>query len=67
MSGLNNKTTGKVKIKKIITDLRNRACFGIMENFPEDFVEERTDWDEIADNYRALYYALMEIEDEVRK
>lgn len=55
----------KDKIKKIIDDLRERAYFGIMESFPEDFTEGRTDWDDLADSYKTLYYALMEIESEV--
>lgn len=55
----------KDKIKKIINDLRDIAYFGIMEDFPEDFTEGRTDWHELADSYRTLYYALMEIEGEV--
>ena len=59
------KTMDKDKIKKIIDDLRDRAYFGIMENFPEDFIEGRTDWDDLADSYKTLYYALMEIESEV--
>jgi len=55
----------KDKIKKIINNLRERAYFGIMESFPEDFIESRTDWDDLADSYRTIYYALMEIESEV--
>ena len=55
----------KDKIKKIINDLRERGYFGIMESFPEDFIEGRTDWDDLADSYRTVYYALMEIESEV--
>lgn len=57
----------KIKIKKIINDLRDRAYFGIMEDFPEDFIESRTDWDDLEDSYKTLYYALMEIESEVSK
>lgn len=55
------------KIKEIIDNTRERAHFEIMEGSPEDFVEGRTDWDELADSYRTLYYALIEIEYEVRK
>jgi hypothetical protein len=53
------------KIKKTIDNLRDSACFDIMEDFPEDFTESRTDWDDLADKYKTLYYALMEIEREV--
>lgn len=57
----------KDKIKKIIDDLRDRAYFCRMEDFPEDFIKGRTDWEDLADSYKTLYYALMEIEGEVGK
>jgi hypothetical protein len=57
----------RIKIKSLIEDVRNRGCFGIMESFPEDFTESRKNWDSLAEDYRTLYYVLMEIESEVNK
>lgn len=52
-----------IEIKKIIDSLRCDGYFSLIEDRPEDFIDGRTDWGDLSDNYRKLYYSLREIEE----
>ena len=50
------------EIKKRIDDLREDGHLDLMEYYREDFVESRCSWDDLAEKYRELYRALINIE-----
>ena len=50
------------EIKSKIYELREDGHFNIMEDYTEDFVESRHNWNDLAENYRELYRALINIE-----
>jgi hypothetical protein len=52
----------KAEILKVIEDLDKRGNFYIFNN-REDFVEGRTDWEELKDTAENLYYAIENIKD----
>ena len=57
----------KDEIIKIINDLRDNAIFQNKEDCPEDDIEDRYDWEELHYDFDRLYYALIEIENIVKK
>jgi len=56
----------KAEILKVIEDLDKRGNFYIFNN-REDFVEGRTDWEELKDTAENLYYAIENIKDLLNK
>jgi hypothetical protein len=56
----------KAEILKVIEDLDRRGNFYIFNN-REDFVEGRTDWEELKDTAENLYYAIENIKDLLNK
>jgi uncharacterized protein YprB with RNaseH-like and TPR domain len=56
----------KSEILKVIEDLDKRGNFYIFNN-REDFVEGRTDWEELKDTAENLYYAIENIKDLLNK
>lgn len=54
-----------VRIKNIVKKLRDRGDFALMEDYPEDLNEDRTEFDELKEIYERMYYALVEIESEL--
>lgn len=56
----------KDEILKMIDDLEERGDFYIFNN-REDFVEGRTDWDELSDIAERFYYTIENIKDLLNK
>ncbi len=56
----------KTEILKLIEDCDKRGNFYIFNN-REDFVESRTDWDELKDTSENLYYLIENIKDLLNK
>jgi hypothetical protein len=56
----------KDEILKMIDDLEERGDFYIFNN-REDFVEERTDWDELSNIAERFYYTIENIKDLLNK